>query len=416
MIELNLIKLLETLESFNKYSDILGKYFISEESTTLFRDMKRYYEESQQSVTKIDWETFGSWFRLNHPMFRAEKHQIYATLIHKLRDMEPIAEADPTIQKLKNQYYSHKIADLGLKGTEGFEKALDEIVDVITEYQGTKITASAFNPIVTSDINELVAYASNTDGLKWRLKEINLSYGPLKKGDLCLIGALPELGKTTLLASESTHMASQLPEAQHAVVFSNEEAGKKVKLRIIQAALGVTTEAILRDPATALENYEELMGNVNKIVVYDKSNLSVRDIEKYLDSHDVGLIIVDQLRKVLGTGIDANNDMLMLAALYAKARQWAKDCAPVITVHQASALADGMLFPLGTMLHGAKIDVQGELDLQIMMGRSHNPEMPLNLRGLHVVKSKSTIAKAGYRHKKWEVSILHDIARFVGNV
>lgn len=415
MIEMNLIKLLETLEAFNKYSDILEKFFISEESSTLFHDIKRYYDESGQNVTKIDWETFGSWFRLNHPMFRPEKHQTYATLVHKLRDMEPISEIDPTIQKLKNQYYSHKIADLGLKGTEGFEKALDEIVDVITEYQATR-EPEEFNPIVTSDINELVAYAETKGGLKWRLNELNLSYGPIKQADFVLVGARPEVGKTTWLASEVTYMAPQMQPQKRAVWFNNEEAGKKVKLRIIQAALGVTTESILRDPVTALENYERIMGSANRIMVYDKSNLSVRDIEKFLKEHNIGLIVVDQLRKVLGTGIDENNEVQMLGKLFQKARQWAKDYAPVITVHQASADAEGTLFPNGSQLHGVKTEPQGELDLQIMMGRSHDPSMPGNLRGLHVVKSKSTSAKSEHRHAKWEVQILSDIARFKGNI
>jgi len=415
VIELNLIKLLESLDVFNKYEHILEKYLISEESKVLFKDIKKYYDETPDDITSIDWDKFGLWFRMQHPMFGSAKHETYTLLIHKLHDMAPCNGADPYVRNLRQQYYSHQVANLGLEGTEGSATALDQVADLLTEYQESAAHVHT-DYVVTNDINALVEYASPKGGLKWRMSELNLSYGPLKKGDLVLLGALPELGKTTFLASELTYMAPQLPTGSRVVYFTNEEAGMKVKLRIIQAALGVPKEDIDRNPVGAIARYTDLMGDVERIMVHDKSNLSVRDIENFLRKHDIGLIVVDQMRKVLGTGIDANNDVAVLAALYNKARQWAKDYAPVITVHQASALAEGMLFPLGTMLHGAKIDVQGELDLQIMMGRSNHPDYHENLRGLNVVKSKSTSAKSEHRHRKWEVMIQPDIARFVGMV
>lgn len=416
MIELNLIKLLESLDVFNKYERILEKYLISEESKTLFHDIKKYYDATAEEVTTIGWDKFGLWFRMMHPMFSSAKHETYTTLIHKLRDMAPVSDADPAISKLRQQYYSHRVANLGLEGTEGSDTALNQVADVLTEYQATQEHVEVYNPIVTDDIAELVAYAEKKGGLKWRLKELNLSYGPLSIGDFVLLGARPETGKTTFLASEGSYMAPQMLPHHNAVWFNNEEAGKKVKLRIIQATLGVTTANILVDPVAALERYEELMGRVDRIMVYDKSNLSVRDIEKFLDKHDVGLIIIDQLRKVLGTGIDENNEVQMLGKLFQKARQWAKDYAPVITVHQASADAEGVLFPNGSQLHGVKTDPQGELDLQLMLGRSHSDQYPRNLRGLNVVKSKSTSAKTEHSHRQWDITIQPDIARFVGMI
>jgi len=46
-------------------------------------------------------------------------------------------------------------------------------------------------------------------GLEWRLEELNLSLGPVNKGDLVLVAARPEVGKTTFLTSEISYMLSQ---------------------------------------------------------------------------------------------------------------------------------------------------------------------------------------------------------------
>jgi replicative DNA helicase len=87
-----------------------------------------------------------------------------------------------------------------------------------------------------------------TGGLDWRLKELNVALGPLRKGDFIIVAARPESGKTTFVASEASYMMSQLKPDEHVIWINNEESSTKVMMRVIQAYNGVTTGELLSIP------------------------------------------------------------------------------------------------------------------------------------------------------------------------
>lgn len=65
------------------------------------------------------------------------------------------------------------------------------------------------DPFVTSDLETIYEQTVKTPGLRWRLSTLNRMLGSLRKGDFGFIFARPETGKTTFLASEITHFATQ---------------------------------------------------------------------------------------------------------------------------------------------------------------------------------------------------------------
>ena len=68
----------------------------------------------------------------------------------------------------------------------------------------------------------------------------------------------------------------------------------------------------------------------------------------------------------------------------------------------------------GNQLEGSQTEVQGELDLQIMMGKSHEAGYE-NVRGLNIVKNKMLGDKdteEGLRHSKFEVILKPEVSRF----
>ncbi|MGI0015397.1 MAG: Hint domain-containing homing endonuclease, partial [Nitrososphaera sp.] len=81
------------------------------------------------------------------------------------------------------------------------------------------------------------------------------------------------------------------------------------------------------------------------------------------------------------------------------------------TYHGFSLDGDGRLV-LGNLIVTHNTEIQGELDVQIMMGRTDGPGRE-HTRGLNIVKNKlASPGDENYRHAQWEVTIRPDIARF----
>jgi KaiC/GvpD/RAD55 family RecA-like ATPase len=75
------------------------------------------------------------------------------------------------------------------------------------------------------------------------------------KGTLFLIAAYVETGKTTFAAQTVSHMARQLPDESHPILWiNNEEQSAKVMFRVIQSYFGVTTEELVKNA----KHYEEI--------------------------------------------------------------------------------------------------------------------------------------------------------------
>jgi len=130
------------------------------------------------------------------------------------------------------------------------------------------------------------------------------------------------------MASEASHIASQLPAGKYIIWFNNEEQGYKVRTRIIQAALSITFKDIQADPVKVREDYYNAVGGRNRIIIYDSADITGKDVERLLDKYNPGLIIFDQLSKI-NIGGNPGNDVERLLDLARYARGLAKTHAPV---------------------------------------------------------------------------------------
>lgn len=419
-MEKHLLKLLQTRAQWKKYDGLIDKYIISEEGKTIYRALSKFYNETD--AQNVEWEPWASWFAVAHPMFRPEKQQTYATIIQGLGTEEPSNDETEAsiVERLNRQYYSHRIAEHAIRGAEGDEEALEKVEGLLGEFKQSQQQTEQVEDVyvVGKDIHSLLQYASGEAGLDWRLEELNISCGPLRKGDLALIAARVHNGKTTLLVSEGGFMASQLKNNDILVWFNNEEAGERIKLRLIQSVIGCKMEFIQRDPDTAYKLYLDALGGKDRIVVYDRAVMSTKDVERFIEKQESpALLIFDQLHKVTGFERE-DNSVFRLGKVFGRAKEWAKTYAPVFTSHQADGTAHGLLFPEGNQLAGARTDIQAELDLQIMMGKSFDMGRE-NIRGLNIVKNRllgGPKTKPDMRHAKWEIQIQEEIGRFKGSI
>lgn len=415
MIETNLIKALETKDNYFNYKELALNLFTEEKTKQILKDLEQWFEDRTEAK-EVDWEDFSEWFLLvKHPMYKEEKKQIYRTIFEKVRTTKESTVVGDIINTFRTRSAAEEIAQIAGRIAEGQQEAdIDEIYDIMEGYyEDCKKSSEEASPFVTTDTVELISHVVGQGGYNWRLNELNLSLGPIRKGDFMLIGARPECGKTTLLASEATFIAQQLKDEEIVLWVNNEEEGRKVMWRVKQACIGWTTRQMQNYPHKVSQEYEKLLGRQDKILVCDRTDMNnLKSIEKLLDEYNVGLLIIDQLRKV-NTGTKSEG-VQRLQELYTTARTWAKDYCPVITVHQARGDAEGLDYIAANQLEGCQTEIQGELDAQVMIGRVLDPQFE-HVRYINIVKNKLAGGKDSderYRHGRHQVKIVPEIGRY----
>lgn len=410
-MDLEILSILKEREAYGKYSRFIKEQAVGTETWVILGAMGEWFKHNA-IATEINWKHFNAWFCLvRHAKMEATKMAIFKGIIEKLETLPPppASAVQPLLEGLITREYASQIAEKALRITDGdFGVKISSIVDLVEQrnHEIGKVDGLDKHVLLPSLAG---LSAVSAPGLKWRLTCLNEALGDLRQGDLVVVGTRPDTGKTTFLSSEATYMAPQLPEEKCVLWVNNEEEGNKVFRRIIQSGLGRKSGAMEANFPKALEDYEKVMGRLDKIVMLNKADVHVRDVEALLKKYDVGLILFDQLWKTHGFDAEAGNEVTRQTMLFNWAREMAKKVAPVITVHQADGSAEGVKWIDMSKLYGSKTGIQGEADAIITIGRT--PETG-DLRYIYVPKNKLAGNNPSLRNGMFEVEIEKDIGRF----
>jgi len=407
-IDLDVLATFGDRDTHQRFSKFVRPSSLGEEAHTIFKAMEEWYKHNHNPV--MDWTKFGPWFLLvKHPKLSEEKARIYRGMFTDLAGWPAMHGLPEVVDGLIGRDYAAQAGELLLKIADGDSPVtdLDKAVDIIDAYRATKgKLAKLEDSIVSCDIASVLK-DTVSGGYNWRLDCLNDAIGPVRQGDFIVVGTRPDTGKTTFLAAESTFIAGQLPPDRPVLWLNNEEAGKKVLRRIVQAAIGWPTSRLEADPAGATAEYHKLYGRDDKVLVYDNAFISTRDVEALCKKYNPGLIIFDQLWKV--KGFNDENEVTRLTMLFNWGREIAKAYAPVITVHQADGTAEGAQWIDMSQLYMSKTGIQGEADAIITIGRQPDKG---NARFMYIPKNKMTGNVPSLRNGKFEIEIVPDIARF----
>lgn len=386
-MSVDLLMVMAEEENYTRFSRFVNPEFLPQEEGIIFQDMGKYYHQTGEKT--IDWENFEEWFKLvRHPSWKLEKLKPYSHIFKRLETHSSTSLAESIVEEYVTRSYFQAIADVSLKGAEGGGGDMAEIETLIKSWNDETGRVSRLDSLVVSDdIDELIEDVVSS-GYEWRLEILNKSVGCIRRGKLICLAARPNCGKSTFLCSEVTHIASQLAEDECVLWFNNEEAGEEVKLRLIQAALQCTFEDINSNRKGAVEKYKKAInGPMSKIKIVDKADVNIYDVEEFLKTHNVKLIVFDQLWKVNGFEKKSGSSTERLGNIYQWARETAKTYAPVLTVHQVKTEGEGVEYLTPSMLYLSGTVIQGEVDTLIMMGRNYNPGQDNN-RFVYVAKNK----------------------------
>ena len=303
------------------------------------------------------------------------------------------------LQKISIRNWAEQVAIQAVDVAEGRRDVedLDELYDSKDAIVKEVIKE---DPFTTDNLEMLADTCSRGAGIKWRLPALQELVGSLNTGDFGFIFARPETGKTTFLASEISHFAEQVDRP--VLWFNNEEGGDRVKSRIYQASLGITSLDLYGDTRHNQELFlEKTHGNIKLL---DRGFITKREVELMVKQLNPALIVFDQIDKI--KGFKGDRDDLLLGSIYIWARELAKEYCPVIGVCQASVSAEGKKWLRSDDIAKSKTEKYAEADFILGIGKSNDMGMQ-EIRFINVIKNKLTGV-----HPQIECRIQADIARY----
>ena len=381
----------QSKDNFTKYRRYVKPHVVVKETNLILEGMDKYYK-TFPGIATLDWDAFSGFLIADQSKRLTDDSIVKLRMtLTKAKTFVPHHAHEEVIKTLIELDYLSKIMEECEKVKEGSSDlehvhmlATNALKDVERYIEKDELFVSANLSAIADRIS--------SSGYDWRLDVLNRSLGPLRTGNFLIIAARVEVGKTTFLASEVSHIATQMPKNRPVVWVNNEEESTVVFFRIVQAALGLTSKEMIADSEGAMTKYTALMGgDKNKIRVTKDTN-HMRDLETLFKEVNPGMIIFDQLDKVDGFKSDERED-IKLGKIYKWARELARTYGPVIAASQLSAsvveLKDPPFIGLDS-LRGSKTDKPGEADAVITLGKYKEPKNPEEemIRTINIPKNK----------------------------
>lgn len=380
-MQAELVKFLSTKENYDAYHKYVRDDVLAPEVAESIKIIGELFK-TNPTLTAVD-------FNAARPFFVMRATKVKGVMLDKLLDS--FAKADPdsySVNEIVGEFikldYSNQIVDAIMKA-EGkpdplaLKSKVEEMIDTLSGVEkGDK-------HIIEFSLSTLVSTFVRSGGYSWRLDFLNRAIGPISPGDLVVVGARPESGKTSFITSEVSHMMTQLRPDEGIVIFNNEEKGDKVLGRFVQSTLGITGMDIASNPAKSEADFLKLAGRKDKVVVFNKAHMSVYDVERQLRSTKARIVVFNTLAKVRGFK-DAGSEVARLEHLYQWARYIASDYNCVVfVVAQADATAENVKYIYQDQLYNSKTAIQGEADVLITIGKMHGVD---DKRWLNIPKNK----------------------------
>lgn len=411
--DIDLLVVTSNKDTYNRFKEHVKKHNVSPITLEIFNVLGDYWD-NYPTRTEINYSEFRTFFSIVKGR-KVKDPSAYEVAFDNLKDAldKPPPIVKDLLGKLIETDYATQIYDVCLKIGTGMGGELESIEPMLNAYKKEIGTSVEKDDVFVKPSLDYLSGVVASGGLRWRLKELNVALGPIRKGDFIIVAARPETGKTTFTASEASYMMTQLQPDEHVIWINNEEASNKVMMRVIQSFNQVTSSELLSDPTTCESAF--IAGGGDRFLILDDDSgiKSVTKIARLFKEYKPGLIIFDQLDKVHGFKQDRED--LRIGQLYEWARDVAKDYCPVIAISQVDGTGEGEKWIQMNQLRGSKTDKIGEADAIITIGKSNEPAMDLQ-RFIHVPKNKlfgGAETLEAHRHGCFEVEIEPSKARYV---
>ena len=385
MVEKQILKLFLNKKYFNKYKGTLSRSVFEGMVGSLYDTIQKAHSKYDSDIS-ID-ELYSLHTSVYNPaLTRAMKISV-SELVEDIRTIDVPNEkiADDIIKVMQDRNVAQKIAVEATEIFNGRPADFNVISKIIEHHEQDKPVEQIDS--VTDNIGELISQLNITTKWKFNLAELKNNIGGVGDGNLMIVFARPETGKTAFWVSLVAAPYGFAEQGAKVHAFINEEPAVRTQMRAISSYTGYNKDQIISNIQQAHQDWIKIKDNIKMLDVVD---WTIQDIDRHCELHKPDIIVIDQLDKINITGTYARTDE-KLRAIYTSAREIAKrrSCV-VIAISQASADAHNRDFISFDMMENSKTGKAAEADLIIGIGRNSSIDRDNINRTLCVSKNKIT--------------------------
>ena len=382
-MEKELIKLLLNKKFYTKNKTKLSKEFFTNGTGDLYETIEHAHEDSDKDLSISEVSSLH--MEVYNPATTRAKKENFDALVKEIKELELPNEtiASNIIRALYKRRIANKIAVLATQIYNGKDSDFSEIKKEL-EISFEDIDKDEYE-YVTSDVTSLIDKLKDNTKWKFNLTTLKEHVNGVGEGNLAIIFARPESGKTAFWVNLVAGIDGFASQGAKVCALINEEPAIRTQMRLINAHTGMTFDEIRADMDVTKEKWAEVKQNIK---ILDTVDWSLDEVDEFVQKEKPDILIIDQLDKVNVKGNFARTDE-KLRAVYTGAREIAKrnNCC-VIAISQASADGHGKMELSFDMMEGSKTGKAAEADVIIGVGVNGMTEE--NVRGLYISKNKIT--------------------------
>ena len=385
MIEKQLIKLLLNKDFYEKNKGKVSKGMFTNGTGNLYETITKAHNKSQKDLTLPEVESLH--VDVYNPALTRTARDNFRNLIEEIQKEKDSDKeiASEILSSLHKRNIAQQIAVLSTEIFNGRDGGFNDIQNLLDSAKDN--LSKEDYEFVTSDIHELLECLKDRSKYKFNLESLAERVGGVGPGNLVVVFARPESGKTAFWVSLVANENGFAHQGAKVVALVNEESGYRTKMRIINSFTGMTLHDVEQDPETASKKWAEIKDNIH---IADTVDWNLDKVDSLAAETKPDILVIDQLDKVHVSGNFARTDE-KLRAIYTEAREIAKrrDCC-ILAISQASAEASGKLDISFDMMENSKTGKAAEADLILGIGYRNLLDTDENLRSIAVSKNKMT--------------------------
>lgn len=372
----------------------LSAEFFSKASNTVSRDMftremRDVFDAISFSHTKYGKDlTIGELsilFNDRNPAMPDSSREKAQELISQLEPGNP-ENSDLHMDMVRNFWLRDRARQIGEKAIEiftGESEEFGELRKMIDAVEDGRIADKTTYSEVTDDLVELLDKHGGAKDFPFEFDLIHEKIDGLDRGNLGIIFARPEVGKTTFCCFLA---ASYVRQGFKVVYWANEEPAEKIKLRLIQSYFAITRQELEERKHELTQRYTDEIAPYFRIM--SAVGTSMEEADEFIKLNKPDIIFMDQLDKFRING-EYNRGDERLKETYVLAREIAKrNGALVWAVSQASNDAHDRQFIDYAMMDNSKTGKAGEADIIIGIAKTGSSDVENTMRFLCISKNK----------------------------
>jgi len=385
MIEKQMLKLMLSKKFYAQYKGQISRNVFQGSFGSLFDTIQKAHEKYDADIS-VD-ELYSLHTAVYNPALTKAAKEQFSELIEDIKETTEPSEAiaKDIVNILAERDVAQRIAIEATEVFNGKPADFNIITKIIEEHKKGLPTEKL--EAVTDNVEELIEQLEVTSKWQFNLMRLKENIGGVGPGNLVIVFARPEVGKTAFWVSLVAGPSGFAEQGAIVHAFINEEPAVRTQMRAINCFTGLNKEQVSEDIPKTHEEWKRIKDNIKMI---DTVDWTIQDIDSHCEKYKPDVVVIDQLDKINVSGTYARTDE-KLRAVYTSAREIAKrrECV-VIAISQASAEAHDRDHISFNMMENSKTGKAAEADLIIGIGNRTSNDPTNTTRILNVSKNKIT--------------------------